>query len=74
MASSFFVVMYVAISVPVIGVGILAQATGLRSAGLTFAAIVAIVAILVLVLLQRERPSPRAADRRAAAGVRAPGA
>jgi hypothetical protein len=30
-ASSFFVVMYVGISVPVIGEGLLTQATGLRS-------------------------------------------
>jgi MFS family permease len=54
-ASSFFVVMYAAISLPVIGEGVLAQATGLRAAGLTFAAAVAAVAIVVLVLLGRER-------------------
>jgi MFS family permease len=54
-ASSFFVVMYVAISLPVIGVGVLAQATGLRTAGLTFATVVAAVAVVVLVLLGRER-------------------
>ena len=56
-ASSFFVVMYAAISVPVIGVGILAEATGLRSAGLIFAAVVAAVAAVALVLLGRERSS-----------------
>jgi MFS family permease len=38
-ASSFFVVMYIAISLPVIGAGVLAQAIGLRAAGLTFAAL-----------------------------------
>jgi hypothetical protein len=54
-ASSFFVVMYVAISLPVIGVGVLAQTTGLRTAGLIFAAAVAAVAVAVLVLLGRER-------------------
>jgi len=54
-ASSFFVVMYVAIALPVIGEGILAQATGLRAAGLTFATAVAAVAVVVLVLLGRER-------------------
>jgi MFS family permease len=63
-ASSFFVVMYAAISLPVIGVGILAQATGLRAAGLTFAAVVAAVSIVALVLLARERAS-------GAGGVRA---
>jgi MFS family permease len=54
-ASSFFVVMYVAIALPVIGVGILAQAIGLRPAGLIFAAAVAMVAMVVLVLLGRDR-------------------
>jgi MFS family permease len=54
-ASSFFVVAYVAISVPVIGEGILAQVVGLRPAGLTFAAAVAAISIMVLVLLGLER-------------------
>ena len=36
-ASSFFVVAYLAISVPVIGEGLLAQASTLRTAGLLFA-------------------------------------
>jgi hypothetical protein len=52
-ASSFFVVAYVAISVPVIGEGVLADVTTLRSAGLGFAAVVAAIAVLVLVLLAR---------------------
>jgi MFS family permease len=50
-ASSFFVVAYVAISVPVIGVGLLAEAAGLRTAGLVFEAAVAALAAIVLVLL-----------------------
>jgi MFS family permease len=50
-ASSFFVVMYIAISLPVIGEGILAQAIGLRAAGLTFAALVAALSAAVLILL-----------------------
>jgi predicted MFS family arabinose efflux permease len=54
-ASSFFVVAYVAISVPVIGEGILAQVIGLRPAGLTFAAAVAGLSIMVLGLLGLER-------------------
>jgi MFS family permease len=56
-ASSFFVVAYTAISLPVIGVGILAQVTELRTAGLVFAAAVAAVSIMVLVLLGLERSS-----------------
>lgn len=54
-ASSFFVVAYVAISIPVVGEGLLAQLIGLRDAGLVFAAAVAALAALVLVLLARER-------------------
>jgi MFS family permease len=60
-ASSFFVVMYVAISLPVIGVGILTEATGLRTAGLVFAAAVAVVSMVVLVLRGREHASGRVA-------------
>jgi MFS family permease len=52
-ASSFFVVMYVAISLPVIGEGVLAQAVGLRAAGLTFAALVAALAAGVLFRVAR---------------------
>jgi MFS family permease len=54
-ASSFFVVMYAAISLPVIGVGVLAQAAGLRPAGLTFAAAIAALSATVLALVRRGR-------------------
>jgi hypothetical protein len=47
-ASAFFVLMYVGISVPVVGVGLAAQAAGLRTAGLVFAAAVAVLAAAVL--------------------------
>jgi MFS family permease len=61
-ASSFFLVAYVAISLPVIGEGVLAQAIGLRPAGLAFAAVVAALAAIALALLvpttrRRARPS-----------------
>ncbi len=52
-ASSFFVVLYTAISLPVIGEGVLAQAIGLRAAGLTFAALVGALSTAVLVRLAR---------------------
>jgi MFS family permease len=52
-ASSFFVVMYIAISLPVIGEGVLAQAVGLRPAGLTFAALVAALSAGVLIRVTR---------------------
>jgi predicted MFS family arabinose efflux permease len=54
-ASSFFVVAYVAISIPVIGEGVLAQVSSLKPAGLVFAGVVAALAALVLVLLARRR-------------------
>ncbi len=54
-ASSFFVVAYVAISIPVIGEGVLAEITSLRTAGLVFAAVVAAIAGVVLLLLARQR-------------------
>jgi MFS family permease len=60
-ASSFFVVAYVAISLPVIGEGALAQATGLRSAGLSFAAVVAALAAIALALLVDWKPLARTA-------------
>ncbi len=52
-ASGFFIVMYVAISLPVIGEGVLAQEIGLRAAGLTFAALVAGLSAVVLILPAR---------------------
>jgi MFS family permease len=52
-ASSFFVVMYVGLSVPVIGVGIAANAWSLRGAGIAFSAAVAALVLAVLVSLVR---------------------
>jgi len=63
-ASSFFVVMYVAISLPVIGAGLLTEATGLRPAGLIFAAAVAALAAVALVVPWRQRRSRRRRARR----------
>ncbi|OHV28293.1 MFS transporter [Parafrankia soli] len=51
-ASAFFVVAYVALSLPVVGVGLLVELTSLTTAGLVFAAIVAALAIVVLALLR----------------------
>jgi MFS family permease len=54
-ASSFFVIAYVAVSLPVVGEGVLADAAGLRPAGLVFAAVVAVLSAVVLVLLAQTR-------------------
>ncbi|HZU61913.1 MAG TPA: hypothetical protein VE983_13170, partial [Solirubrobacteraceae bacterium] len=50
-ASSFFVVAYLAISIPVIGEGVLAQAAGLQTAGIVFAGLVAALAGVVVAIL-----------------------
>jgi MFS family permease len=52
-ASSFFVVMYVGLSLPVIGVGVAANAWSLRGAGIAFSVAVAVLVLTVLVSLAR---------------------
>ncbi|MGD9736760.1 MAG: MFS transporter [Solirubrobacterales bacterium] len=56
-ASSFFVVAFVGLSLPVVGIGVLAEMTDLQAAGLVFAAAVAIVSAVALALLAREGES-----------------
>ncbi|MEU6341100.1 MFS transporter [Streptomyces sp. NPDC046977] len=55
--SAFFVVAYVGISVPVVGVGALALALDLRDAGMLFAAYVVLMSAAVGVYLLRRPPS-----------------
>ncbi len=50
-ASTFFIVMYVAISLPVIGEGIAANALGLKTAGIAFSIVVAGIAAVALATL-----------------------
>ncbi len=52
-ASTYFVVAYVALSVPVIGVGVLGAAVGRAAAGEIFSAVVAVVAGAALLRLRR---------------------
>jgi MFS family permease len=52
-ASTFFVVAYVAISLPVVGVGVLARVISLKSTGLIFAGIVMVLSAIALGLLLR---------------------
>ena len=57
--SSYFVVAYAALAVPVIGVGIAADAWDLRGAGVAFAVIMAAIAAAVLISLRAgARPKP----------------
>jgi MFS family permease len=60
-ASSFFVICYVAISIPVIGVGLLADRTDLVTAGTVFTAVDAVLAALAIagiLRLRRLRSTP----------------
>ncbi len=69
-ASTFFVVAYVAISLPVVGVGLLARAISLKATGLVFAGIVMLLAAIALVLLLRgERANGRRRCPAGAAGL-----
>ena len=71
-SSTYFVVAYVAISLPVVGEGLAARAWGLRTAGVSFAVAVAILAAvcLVAILVQEARESPPARHRRTSETVR----
>jgi MFS family permease len=62
-SSTYFVVAYVAISLPVVGEGLVAQHWGLRTAGITFAIAVAVLAMVCLVaIVLRENMQPAGAD------------
>ena len=59
-SSTYFVVAYIAISLPVIGEGLAAQHWGLQTSGITFAIIVAVLAALCFVaVLFEERRAAR---------------
>jgi MFS family permease len=59
-SSTYFVIAYIAIAVPVIGVGLAAWAWGLRTAGISFAVAVAILSACCLVaILVEERRETR---------------
>lgn len=61
--SSFFVVLYVAISLPVIGLGIAVQVAGIQRATLIFAGLtIVLVFIALLLLLRRQTGRVREAD------------
>lgn len=53
--SSFFVVLYVAISLPVIGLGLVVQLTGIEHATLIFAALTIVLVLVALLLLLRSQ-------------------
>nr|WP_299379779.1 MFS transporter [uncultured Halomonas sp.] len=55
--STFFVVSYVALSVPVLGIGLSARYIGLSATGIGFAGFVALLALVALILLLRRQAS-----------------
>lgn len=63
--STLFVVAYTGISVPVIGVGLLAEPIGLEGAGLVFIACMALLVSVAGVYLLRRRPVPARETERA---------
>ncbi len=52
-ASSYFVVSYLAISVPIVGIGVATEAVGLRPAGIVFAGLVGLLSLAVMASLRR---------------------
>ena len=58
--STFFVVLYIALSLPVIGAGAVATAWGLVAAGVVFAAVTAVLAAVAFVLLTIDVRNSRA--------------
>jgi MFS family permease len=58
--STFFVVLYIAISVPVIGAGAVATGWGLVTAGVVFAVVIALLAAVAFVLLTIDLRKSRA--------------
>jgi MFS family permease len=58
-SSTYFVVAYVAISLPVVGEGLAAQAWGLRTAGVSFAVAVAVLATICLAPILRQEARER---------------
>jgi hypothetical protein len=57
--SSYFVVLYVAISLPVIGLGIAVQLAGIQHATLLFVGLTIVLVLIALLLLLRGQASPQ---------------
>ncbi|MBN2741210.1 MAG: hypothetical protein JXR35_09935, partial [Rhodobacteraceae bacterium] len=58
--STFFTVSYVALSLPVVGVGVASAVFGLYASAIGFAAIAALLCLITLILLARETRTMRA--------------
>jgi Catalase len=58
-SSTYFVVGYVAIALPVIGEGLAAEAWGLRTAGIAFASAVSVLAVMCLAAILVEEARTR---------------
>ncbi len=60
--STFFVVTYVALSVPVLGIGLTARYIGLPATGMGFAGFVALLALVALILLLKRQAQTSSAS------------
>ncbi|TCP19703.1 putative MFS family arabinose efflux permease [Scopulibacillus darangshiensis] len=49
--SSFFTIAYIALSIPVVGMGLLAKWVGIQAAGILFSIVIALLALMALILL-----------------------
>ncbi len=68
-SSTYFVVAYVAISLPVVGVGFAAQHWGLRTAGTSFAVAIAVLALVCLAAILVQEAAARRRSLSASAEV-----
>ncbi len=62
-ASSFFVVLYIAVSIPVVGLGVVTELVGLTVGGVLFTAMVAVLALVAMGLLITRRGAKRGSCR-----------
>lgn len=60
--SAYFVVAYIAISIPVVGAGLAAQAWGLQTSGTVFALAIGVLSAICLIGIRRENSRPIGTD------------
>lgn len=63
LVSSYFVVLYIAISLPIVGVGLITDVAGVRTASVIFSVLTAIIALVALALLARNKDGNGAGGR-----------
>jgi hypothetical protein len=64
-ASTYFVLLYFGLIIPVVGIGLLSDAIGLRDGGFVFSAVIGVLVIAVLASLGRTVSRPGVAGQAA---------